>query len=1011
MSKLFTFSSLPNESRGSNEANIFIHGYSAGHNVEDRQTLLASIPESIRHHTNIFAFWPSSHFARFNQTSKTLLKASSGVSLPITAAVAAVDRGAHFWQIRSRAEEMGESLLEQLSEHLRNNHLGINTINLIGHSLGGRLVISCLKKLCAGPGHRLVVNDVLLMAAAATVEPQEAQRLRSVLKGRLINAYSKSDWTLLMNAGETCLGRNQVEHFENIEITDFGHGDYWKKLPQVLTHVRFQAARQEKDVEVLEEVFDTSAPEPSPTPLQEVDTVTLELRTPDDIYQRINDELARIALSLNTPSTDPALDLAQQDARGLLNEQQATLRTQLKELQENAEWKTFTIAVYGETGAGKSTLIETLRILLQEPTKMAHQQAFRDLHNKYGLGEANLQRLQQAIEQTDVKLGELAQQLHATTEHHDQLHSDALNAITGLRALIAERKETASLWQKLIRVFKKMPEEAQLVLAEQQLPHVVTARDSAIGPLRVQHSEAEQGRHALAQQQADQLLVSDSDLEKLQSLADGEIIGDGRPDFTRKTQRYDLTLNGQPFALLDVPGIEGSEGLVVSQIERAVQTAHAVLYVTNQAAPPQTGDEQRKGTLEKIKEHLGAQTEVWTIFNKKIQNPKHSLIDRPLISEDEALSLEGLNEKMRMQLGDHYRNVFSLSALPAFLAATEHFAPNSQNATKRSKILADFQPEELLEKTRLRGFLYLLNANLLAGSEAKITRANFHKAKDALDHTVSALDALKARFSQLLENLRLDGQSAQVQLKGSFTSLKKRVETAGETEIDQFVSDVRSVMYERIDADISNDEFKQAFRNAIEAQQKQLSDQLPVAIAKEVERFQKEAEDILIRFEAQARELTGIYATLGKTSLHTRFDLKIEIDNGIKVGSLLLGVAGTIAAAIFTGGATLLVLAPALAGLVISTYKAVRGAFSSDYKKSQQREAVDSNLREVTGQLRTLLHDGLKTALADMEKKIRVLDQALEAPIKQTAGLVQLLGQSTDQLSTLSRQIDNAGTL
>jgi energy-coupling factor transporter ATP-binding protein EcfA2 len=1011
MTKLFTFTSLPNARRGSNEANIFIHGYSAGHNVEDRQTLLASIPESISHHTNIFAFWPSSHFARFNRRSKTLLETSSGVSLPLTAAVAAVDRGAHFWQIRSRAEEMGESLLDQLSEHLRLHHLGIDTVNLIGHSLGGRLVISCLKKLSAGQGHRLVINDVLLMAAAATIEPQEAQSLRRVLNGRLINAYSKSDWTLLMNAGEVCLGRNQVEHFENIEITSFSHGDYWKKLPQVLTHVGFKAALQEQEFEVVEEEVDVFAPEPSPAPLQEVNPMTLELDTPDDIYQRVNDELARIALTLNTSSTDPALNLAQRNARELLKEQQIRLQAQLKALQENAEWKTFTIAVYGETGAGKSTLIETLRILLQEPTKRAHQQAFRDLHNQYGLGEADLQRLQEAIDQADVELDELSRQLQASIERQNHLHSEALNAVAGLRGLIAERKETASLWQKLIHLFKKMPEEAQLALAEQQLTHVVTARDGVIDPLRVQHSKAEQGKHALVQQQAEQRLVSERYLEKLHTLADGEIIGDGRADFTRQTQRYDMTLNDQPFALLDVPGIEGNEGLVVSQIEKAVQTAHAVLYVTNQAAPPQTGDDQRKGTLEKIKEHLGAQTEVWTIFNKKITNPKHSLTARPLISEDEAASLDGLNEKMRLQLGDHYRNVFSLSALPAFLASTEHFAPNSQNAARRNKILADFKPEELLEKTRLRAFLYLLNANLLAGSDAKISRANFHKAKNAVDHTVTALDALKARFSQLLEDLRLDGQSAQVQLKGSFTSLKKRLETAGETEIDHFVSNVRSAMYEHVDAEISNDEFKQAFRNAIDAQQRQLSDRLPVAIFKEVERFQKEAEDILIRFETQARELTGIYATLGKTNLHTEFDLKIEVDNGIKFGSLLLGVAGTIAGIFLTGGTGLLVLAPALAGLVLSTYKAVRSAFSSDYKKSQQRDAVDSNLRDAAGQLRTLLYDGLRTALTEMEKKIRVLDKALEAPIKQTAGLVQLLGQSTDQLNTLSRQIDNAGTL
>lgn len=36
----------------------------------------------------------------------------------------------------------------------------------------------------------------------------------------------------------------------------------------------------------------------------------------------------------------------------------------IRELRELAEWDTFTIAFYGETNAGKSTLIETLRILL-----------------------------------------------------------------------------------------------------------------------------------------------------------------------------------------------------------------------------------------------------------------------------------------------------------------------------------------------------------------------------------------------------------------------------------------------------------------------------------------------------------------------------------------------------------------------------------------------------------------------------------------------------------------------
>jgi len=52
---------------------------------------------------------------------------------------------------------------------------------------------------------------------------------------------------------------------------------------------------------------------------------------------------------------------------------------------------------------------------------------------------------------------------------------------------------------------------------------------------------------------------------------------------------------------------------------------------------------------------------------------------------------------MSEQLGKHYQEVFPLSALPAFLASTDHLAPGSQNAKRRSKVLEDFGADELLE--------------------------------------------------------------------------------------------------------------------------------------------------------------------------------------------------------------------------------------------------------------------------------------------------------------------------
>ncbi len=229
----------------STEANIFIHGYSAGHNDDDRKELLKSIPEFLCGYTNIFAFWDSGHYRQFDPGSLMLFQ--TAVRLHPAALLPAVigDRAVHFRHSCAQAETMGKLLLSQLSEYLLHNHTGINTINLIGHSLGGRLVYHCLKNLNHNQYQQLTINDVLLMAAAVEAQPCEVRSMRDQLKGvRLFNAYSKADRVLPVNLGETCIGRHPTEHFENIEIGGFGHTDYWPKLQEVLTKTIFKRDNQ-----------------------------------------------------------------------------------------------------------------------------------------------------------------------------------------------------------------------------------------------------------------------------------------------------------------------------------------------------------------------------------------------------------------------------------------------------------------------------------------------------------------------------------------------------------------------------------------------------------------------------------------------------------------------------------------------------------------------------------------------------------------------------------------------
>lgn len=147
----------------------------------------------------------------------------------------------------------------------------------------------------------------------------------------------------------------------------------------------------------------------------------------------------------NTDDKDEKLKQSNQEALKVFQQLGFKSLKELESLKNNEEWENFTIAFYGETGAGKSTLIECLRMFFKEQSKVDQQERFKRLYSNYQNNYQNDERKKQAI------------------------------------------------------------------------------------------------------------------LNELHSLQDGAIIGDGRSDFTLKTQSYSFQYNHQNFTLLDVPGIEGSE--------------------------------------------------------------------------------------------------------------------------------------------------------------------------------------------------------------------------------------------------------------------------------------------------------------------------------------------------------------------------------------------------------------------------------------------------------------------
>ncbi len=82
----------------------------------------------------------------------------------------------------------------------------------------------------------------------------------------------------------------------------------------------------------------------------------------------------------NTDGADERLRAFNQEALKKFKKLESESLKELESLKNNEEWEKFTIAFYGETGAGKSTLIEYLRLFFKEPGKMDQQERFKRLY-------------------------------------------------------------------------------------------------------------------------------------------------------------------------------------------------------------------------------------------------------------------------------------------------------------------------------------------------------------------------------------------------------------------------------------------------------------------------------------------------------------------------------------------------------------------------------------------------------------------------------------------------------
>ena len=705
-----------------------------------------------------------------------------------------------------------------------------------------------------------------------------------------------------------------------------------------------------------------------------------ELKLYDQVTNMVERSLAEVLKKSSSTNSNSDLENAISNSKKLLENFLEQTKRDILELRNNSEWDTFTIAFYGETNAGKSTLIETLRILLGDREKLATQQQFRALAKDLRIDPQSLTALEKSIQRLESELTKNQIQADIFKKNIEDEEQQKIVQLDILKSTIEQKRKDFSFWQKLVFMFKKLDEEKVLHTQELQLFQIKAGNKVKLEAIA---SELLKLSAELNARLSDRAQV-ESSFAQLVPLQDGNIIGNGCSDFTLQSHIYRFTANGQKFQLIDVPGIEGDEAQVMSAIESSVKKAHAVFYVTRAATPPGSGSEGQEGTIDKIKRQLGRQTEVWAIYNKSATNPQ-VLQGETLINKNDSIGLIEMEKSLTKTLGSEtYKGYISVSGMPAFLASASCFAPNSPHIKSREKFLTAMSAKEILKRSGMDEFLQFILTDICHNFQKKIRNANLKKIHGCLQEGIDHLHQARENFANAAKKLETQVKSASSQIDTLLSGTTQKLKSECHDQLTEMKTSMRARIYNYIESDQSNDDFKERLTSEIEKLKTSVGKNLEARFAKVFEMFKHEASEIIKKNQKNVDEILRYTIDDPFSTLKLSFNTDFKMENGINMVGLIstLGGAAALVWASFlasnpVGWTTAAVLGAV--GLVFSFYKAVRSFFSSDYKKEQQRKSTDENLDQVFTKLTEMLDKNLesasikiKEALLDAKNQIRI---------------------------------------
>jgi uncharacterized membrane protein len=647
---------------------------------------------------------------------------------------------------------------------------------------------------------------------------------------------------------------------------------------------------------------------------------------------------------------------------------------------EDTEWEQFTMAFFGETNAGKSTLIESMRILFNEDERAALLQT-------------------NASDLADHKKGTL-------TGHVERARQGSSVLCTATAAGIAPIREDAAALGLGLQGHPWGRVRRKLWLTG-MCPDMQSPRKT--GPVsegRFKSAIPSRPRNAYRTKPRGSAFA----VERLQQPAwrvDGQIIGTGEADFTKGNVVYKFAYKGKRYQLIDVPGIEGDEQKYAGMVRQAVRRAHLVFYVNGTNKKPELG------TMEKIASYLRQGTQVFPIVNVRGSADAYEF-DEDRVSLDQGgarLALDQTVEALKMVLrpgvlmpGQCVQGLLAFSSLAMDKSGrtTIHQSRERDLVVQQRNYLKHFgSPATMRDFSQIQRLADVLDAkqrtfreDIIESNKTKLISlmtGHCHDLQDLLDKHEKFLARVAPEFDKCRHSVQQALQTFErlmdVGRKNIWSGFFRRLREKADEIVEKHYGD--------------NDRIASALKRAVRADQESLDEPLRKLFADHGEALQSDLETAMQRlmedvqrFKFQRRD--GYNVGSARVSYRsTELDMKLGLREcgaiAFNIGSYALTGAAIGSTAMPGLGTAIGAAIGAATGMLVSL-----GNFFSSRKERIRRAQAKVH------QSIDAMYDEVMSALPDQTSALMaaVRDEVTETALLQVNALQESLARPTVVVKT-----------